>query len=97
MTITKVETVLLSTPITLDGVEVAEIKLRCPTASDLRGLALGGIMRQEFDQLNLLIPRICVNAQLTPEALNLFHPFDLMEVVAVCWLFFQRSASTATP
>lgn len=94
---TKIVTVVLSTPITLDGAEITEIKLRSPTASDLRGLALGNIMRQEFDQLNLLIPRICINAQLTPEALDLLHPYDLLEVVAFAWLFFQQPGSTATP
>ncbi len=93
---TDIETVPLKKPILLNGDNITQIKLRSPTASDLRGLALGGILRQEIDSFRILLPRICVDAQLTSEDLDRLSPFDLMEVVATAWLFFQPPGSPAT-
>lgn len=86
----KLNAVELSTPIQVDGQEVAEIALRKPSAGELRGLSLMDILRMETDTMFKLLPRI-TQPPLSPAQLaSEIEAEDFTELVTKTLLFFAK-------
>lgn len=90
MAVTKLNSVPLSKPVTIDGEEVEEITLRKPYPGELRGLAMTDVLRMETDALLKLLPRI-TQPPLSPQQLSAeIEPEDFMELATKTLLFFVK-------
>ncbi len=89
--VTKMNTVPLSSPLTIDGEEVSEITLRKPATGELRGLSMVDILRMETDTMFKLLPRITQPA-LSPAVLSRdIQPEDFTELATKTLLFFVKA------
>ncbi len=52
------KTIKLESPITRGEQVIESITIRKPNAGAMRGCSLGGLLRMEFDQLSIILPRI---------------------------------------
>jgi hypothetical protein len=52
------KTIKLESPITRGEQVIKSITIRKPNAGAMRGCSLGGLLRMEFDQLSIILPRI---------------------------------------
>jgi hypothetical protein len=88
--VSKLNAVILSTPVTIDGEKVEEITLRKPSPGELRGLSMVDILRMETDALFKLLPRI-TQPPLTPAQLSReIEPEDFTELATKTLLFFVK-------
>jgi len=80
----KLVTVTLSKPVKVDGEEITEIKLRKPTAGEMRGVNLAQLAVMNTDAMLAVLPRITqpslTEQQLAGEDVDLS---DFMEMAGV--------------
>ena len=90
-TMNKTVEINLDYPITLGEQKVSKVILRKPSAGDLRGIRMVQIGQLNYDEFELLLPRI------TEPTLNKVHlqqldPADLLFMMDSCADFFQRKS-----
>lgn len=79
--------VKLSDPIAFGDTTLSEIKLRQPTAGDLRGTKLGPLIELDTDQLLSVIPRIS-DPHVSESQLGQLSPRDLLVMAGEFAHFF---------
>lgn len=90
--VTKLRSVTLSNPVTIDGESVSKINLRKPMVGDLRGLKLTNVLQMDVDALTRLLPRI-TNPPLNESQISSeLEPDDFTELASKTLLFFVKQA-----
>ncbi|WP_282094303.1 phage tail assembly protein [Epibacterium ulvae] len=89
MSVTKMNTVTLSEPVTIEGEEVSDITLRKPQPGELRGLSMIDILRMETDAMIKLLPRI-TQPPLTALQVSTLEPEDFADMAVKTTLFFAK-------
>jgi hypothetical protein len=84
----QIETVELTTPITVYGEEVNTITLRKPTAGELRGVKLWELLQMDISAVRQVVPRIAT-PHMSPEDFDKLEPIDLLNVTSACLGFFM--------
>jgi hypothetical protein len=92
------QTVTLTTPVSVNGNKVTSFTLRAPLAGDLRGLKMSEVFSFDTTAILALVPRIATEP-LTREALDRMSAADLLTVCTTVAGFFERpeTASPTTP
>ena len=81
----------LDYPLTIGEQKVSKIKLRKPTAGDLRGIRMVQIGQLNYDEFEVLLPRIS-EPSLSKTSLQQLDPADLLFIMDSCADFFQRKS-----
>jgi len=89
MSVTKMNTVTLSEPVTIEGDEVSTITLRKPSTGELRGLSMADIFRMETNALFKLLPRI-TEPPLTALQVSTLDPADFADMAVKTTLFLAK-------
>lgn len=87
------KTVTLLYPIKIDGKTVKELKIRKPTAGELRGINLMDIGQMKTETIVTILSRVAT-PHLTQEQAFSLDVADLGEAAATVWSFFDRGAAT---
>lgn len=89
MSISKMNSVNLSEPVTIDGVECTAIELRKPRAGEMRGLKLTEVLQMDAMTMIKLLPRIS-NPPLSEAQVANLEAEDFTELATKTVLFFVR-------
>lgn len=86
------DVIVLETPIQRGEQVIRSVRLRKPTAGDLRGIKLHDLAQMDVTALVTLLPRI-TQPLLTQHDAAKLEPADLLEVAHVMSTFFVPKAS----
>lgn len=87
--------IILETPIQRGEQEIRSIRLRKPSAGDLRGIKLHDLAQMDVTALVTVLPRIS-QPLLTANDASKLEPADLIEVARVMSDFFVPNAEKAS-
>lgn len=73
--------ITLSTPLQRGEQTIETISLRCPKAGELRGLEISSLVRMDYSQLEVLIPRIS-DPMITPAEIAELEPYDMSQLAS---------------
>lgn len=88
MSISKMNSVTLSEPVTIDGNAVTQIDLRKPRAGEMRGMTLTDILRMDAMTMIKLLPRISTPPLNETQVANM-DAADFTELATKTVLFFM--------
>jgi len=88
--------IVLETPIKRGEEVIRSIRLRKPSAGDLRGIKLHDLAQMDVTALTTVLPRISQPLLTMNDAAKL-EPADLVEVARVMSDFFVPNAEKASP
>lgn len=86
--------ITLSNPIVRKGGNIAEISLRKPKASDMRGLKIEDLFSTDVNSLLVLLPRITAPSLIAAEIENM-EAEDLIELAGAVKGFFMSAEMKA--
>ena len=87
MSIERMNSVTLQTPITLGDQEITTVNLRKPDTGGLRGIALSDILTLDVNAMMKLLPRITSPA-LSPSDIAALDPADFTDMALKVTTFF---------
>lgn len=88
--VTNLNSVTLTKPIKIDGVDVAKITLRKPSVGELRGLAMVDILRMDVSALVKLLPRITQPPLSAFQIAKEIETEDFTDLASKTVLFFAK-------
>ena len=94
MTDTPSNEITLETPITRGETSIDRLRLRKPTAGEMRGLKLQDILQSDVNAIIALLPRIS-DPRLIPEEAERLDPVDLAALAGTVQGFFMSKADQA--
>ena len=89
MSVSRLNSVKLSEPVTIDGNEVTEINLRKPRAGEMRGMKLTDVLQMDTMTMIKLLPRISSPPLSEAQVANM-EVEDFTDLASKTVLFFVR-------